>query len=43
LIAEPKVQAESAGMRQQMLLWMKRTQDPLIEKFRALAAGKPKS
>lgn len=43
LIADPKLQAEIAQMRQQLLIWMERTQDPLVEKFRSLAAVKPKS
>ena len=41
LIADPKCQDQIAQARKDMLLWMERTQDPLLETFRAGIAKKP--
>ena len=41
LIADPKCQAQVAQARKEMLAWMERTQDPLLETFRARVGAKP--
>jgi N-sulfoglucosamine sulfohydrolase len=43
LISDPKYQDQAAQMRKDMLLWMERTQDPLLENFRASAIRKPQT
>ena len=40
LIADPKCQEQIAQARKDMLLWMERTQDPLLETFRTRVTSK---
>jgi N-sulfoglucosamine sulfohydrolase len=40
LITDPKCQAQIAQARKEMLAWMERTQDPLLETFRSTIARK---
>ena len=42
LIASPQCQAQIAQARKDMLAWMERTQDPLMESFRARLSPKPR-
>jgi len=42
-IADPKCQEQIAQARKEMLLWMERTQDPLVESYRARITSKPQS
>ena len=41
LIADPKCQAQIAQARKDLLLWMERTQDPLLDSFRSRSSPKP--
>jgi N-sulfoglucosamine sulfohydrolase len=41
LIADPNQQAQIAEARKDMLLWMERTKDPLLEAYRARITSKP--
>lgn len=38
LVNDPKYQNEVRRMREELLSWMEKTKDPLLEKFRLLAA-----
>ncbi len=41
LVADPKCQEQVAEARKEMLAWMARTQDPLLETFRVRIGSKP--
>ena len=41
LVADPKCQDQVAQARKDMLAWMARTQDPLLETFRVRIGSKP--